>query len=122
MPINVLYLDDEPDLCNLFSEEFSSQDIQITTFTDPRRAIAHAKKTLPDIVSLDYRLPGMMGDIVAQEMGINSPMILITGDISVNTEYRFSTVIHKPFDASKIKKILQGCLQKKRVLDLSQDL
>lgn len=42
MTLRVLYLDDEPLLCGIFSEEFSTAEIHVSTFSDPKVAIAAA--------------------------------------------------------------------------------
>lgn len=116
MLIKVLYLDDEPDLCDLFSEEFSSETVQVVTFTSPQRAMEYVKKSPPDIAFLDYRLPGTSGDKVALTMALDGPVILITGDINVNTEYLFKEVLNKPVIKEKIKKIIDNVLIEKKFM------
>jgi DNA-binding NtrC family response regulator len=60
MPLKLLYLDDEPDLCESFSDEFSSDDILITTFTAPKDAVEAAKQLNRNFIFIDYRLPDTM--------------------------------------------------------------
>ena len=40
MQLEVVYIDDEVDVCEMFSEAFSSPKIHITTYMDPNQAIA----------------------------------------------------------------------------------
>ena len=32
MPFNVVYIDDEPDICQMFEDYFSSPDVRIRTY------------------------------------------------------------------------------------------
>lgn len=112
--INVLYLDDEIDLCEIFADEFSNENIRITTFTDPVEAIAAAKTNPPDIMFLDYRLVATNGDKVAQKMANLTPKFLVTGDISVKTDYPFVEILSKPYNANHIRQVLSSmAIQKK---------
>jgi DNA-binding NtrC family response regulator len=103
MAINVFVLDDEVDLCEIFDEFFSSEDVHIRTFTNPDEAIAACHKTTPDIFFIDYRLPNTTGDKVALAVDKNIPKILLTGDLSVNAEYKFDKIMSKPYQFSDIQ-------------------
>ena len=96
MQLRVLYLDDEPALCAIFFDEFSSEDIHVVTFTDPQKAIEAAIRNSHDIIFLDNRLPGINGDEVAKAMPPAVPKYLITGDSTVRTSYKFIEVL-QPF-------------------------
>src|SRR4051812_18643808 len=79
--LKVLYLDDEPDICDVFSELYSNEKVSVRTFTQPTMAIEFAKSNPPDIIFLDYRLPSTNGDLVALAMDSRIPKCLISGDI-----------------------------------------
>jgi CheY-like chemotaxis protein len=106
MLLNIVYLDDEPMLCEIFVDFFSAEDRIVRTFTDPNEAIASMRANPPDVLFIDYRLPGTTGDLVAQSLDPNIPKYLITGDITVNTTYQFKRVLPKPVDESVIGEIL----------------
>lgn len=114
MPLNVLYLDDEPALCEIFADEFSSKDIIVMTFTDPKEALVAALKTPPDVIFVDYRLPRTTGDLVAQAMSSKVPKYLVTGENSVNTIYEFTAVFTKPMDIKAVRSVLNTHLMVKR--------
>ena len=57
MRLKVFYLDDEPDLCEMFQENFETPDIEIKTFTDPNKFLGEMKTNLPHVVFLDYSFP-----------------------------------------------------------------
>ncbi len=106
MSLKIIYLDDEPDLCECFSDEFASEKIEVTTFTDPKRAIAAALESPPDLIFLDFRLPGTTGNAVALAMPKEIPKYLITGESEVNTTYKFEFVFGKPLEIEAIQKVI----------------
>lgn len=113
MKMRVVYLDDEPALVELFQEAFTTDNIQVDVFTDPETAIAAIKSNPPDLVCLDYRLPGTTGDIVAHRINKHLPKILITGDLTVNPESNFLKIFYKPYPPSEMRKFLDEFLKTK---------
>lgn len=113
MPLKVLYLDDEPDLCDIFTEEFTTPGIIITAFSDPKEAMASLNTNPPDLIFLDYRLPGTNGDKLALAMPPHIPKYLITGESTVETKYPFLAILGKPFDRSAIQEIMITLLKSK---------
>ncbi len=107
MPLKIFYIDDEIDLCENFSDLFSSSQNQISTFLDPEKAIEDAKKSPPHIIFIDYRLTTTTGDKVAQIFDPKIPKFLITGEISLTTIYQFDKIILKPFSEDEILQILK---------------
>lgn len=114
MKLKIIYVDDEQDLCDIFEELNQSDQLNIRTFVDPLIAIADALKVPPDLVFLDYRLPGMTGDQVALAMKVDAPIYLISGDLNVKTNFNFSRIIGKPVDNSDIQKIISDLLEFKK--------
>jgi len=108
--LKVYYIDDEPDLCSIFTDAFSAADITITTFTDPLKGIEETKKNPPDLIFLDYRLPFMNGDQVALKMDAAIPKFLISGDLTHSTVYKFQNIFSKPYDILEIQEVLRAAL------------
>ena len=113
MQLEVVYLDDEPDLCEFFSDEYDSEWIHVRTFTDPRQAIESVSAQPPDVIFIDYRLPGIRGDTVAQSISEKIPKYLVTGDIQVKTEYKFVEILSKLDFRARVHEILNGMVRKK---------
>lgn len=109
-PLKVFYLDDEPDLLEIFQENFSSAEIEIHTFSVPSKAIEAMEKEMPDLIFLDYRLPGTTGDEVALKINENIPKALITGEMDVNTKAKYAALFKKPFELDEIAIFLKGFL------------
>lgn len=110
MPINVYYLDDEKSLCNIFSEIFSSDQIKITTFSESGEAIESCKTNPPDLMFIDYRLPGATGDMVADNIDKSIPKILVTGELAFKSDYKFQHVITKPWNIPEVRELLNSYL------------
>ena len=103
MPINVVYIDDEEALCQVFKEYLDSNDIQISVFTDEEPAIEYCNKTKPDLIFIDYRLKKLTGVDVAKAINCTSHKILITGELNVTMDMCFDYKIEKPYRLSSIK-------------------
>jgi DNA-binding NtrC family response regulator len=113
MKIRAFYLDDEPDLCEIFSDQFSTKDIEIITRTDPQSAKVFLASDKVDVVFFDYRLPGTTGDKLAVDLQLQVPVYLITGEMQVKTQFEFHGIIQKPYDFQAIRTALNDVLSKK---------
>ena len=105
-PLKIVYIDDEIDLCEMFSDLFSSPETEIKTYIDPQVAINEISSNPPDLIFLDYRLPGITGDEVAKKLNNNIPKILITGDANIKTEYSFNKIYTKPYEFNDMREFL----------------
>jgi len=99
MPFKVFFIDDEPDICQVFREYFRRlPDIEIQTFTDPEDALRAVASGEPDLIFIDYRLPDTTGFDVAKRINGAVPLVLVTGELSVKRQSPFVKVFSKPFD------------------------
>lgn len=99
---NIVYLDDESDLTNIFDLLFQQTHHNVTVFNSEYDAIAFCKASPPDIFFVDYRLEQMTGDKVALQLEPTIKKILVTGDIKIECEFEFDAVIKKPFKLSEL--------------------
>lgn len=106
MGIKVYYIDDEPDLCEIFEDLFATKDIVIETFTDPLKLLETTLLSPPDIIFMDYRMPVMNGVELAKKMPIDLKKYLISGESSLSPDYPFHGILYKPFDIVFIKDLL----------------
>src|SRR4051794_8169045 len=95
-------------ICSFFKELVSEPGVEVVTFTDPGEAIESARQSPPDLAIIDYRLPGMDGDKVAQAMPPEIPKYLVTGDIQVVPEYPFEGIFLKPSYLADIRRVIQA--------------
>ncbi len=81
--LNVLYIDDEPDLldlCKVFLEE--KEEFAVDTAASPYQGLADLDKKRYDSVICDYQMPGMDGITLLKALrskGSSLPFILFTG-------------------------------------------
>ncbi len=113
MPLKIYFIDDEPDLLELFVDYFSSPQVEIFTFTDPEIAMAHIMKTAPDLLFLDYRLPNTTGDEIALSLDPSIPKILISGEIHVELKAKYEAIFNKPIPLKNVEDLIQKYLSLK---------
>ena len=113
MGLVVYYLDDEIDLLDVFSEIYSSDEIQITTFSHPDTAIQAIRSSPPDLLLLDNRLPGTTGDLIAQKLDTKIPKALISGDLTLEPKANFAKVFSKPFNSKEMTEFLNFYVKNK---------
>ena len=106
MEIKVYYVDDEPGICELFEELFSTDEVTVVTFTDPFLALEAILQSPPDILFTDYRMPGMNGVDLAKKTDPMLKKILISGENNVVTDFKFDAVLTKPMNTTLIREII----------------
>jgi len=106
MSLKIIYIDDEPGLCQAFIDNFESDVVVIMTFTDPQRGIDAVNADGADLVLLDYRLPNTNGDEIAAKIPAHIPIALISGDLSLEVGSRFLKAFGKPFDFGEMETFL----------------
>jgi CheY-like chemotaxis protein len=111
MPINVVYIDDEEALCQVFKEYLDSSDIHISVFTDEDPAIEYCNNANPDLIFIDYRLKKLTGVDVAKAIICPSHKVLITGELNVAMDMCFDYKIEKPYRLSHIKDYIMDKVQ-----------
>lgn len=110
----IFYIDDEVDLVDLFAETYASEDFEIHVFTEPQKLLQALEQTKPNLVLIDFRLPGMSGDRLAEEIdrklksSVPVPKVLITGDLRVAPSSLFMKVFSKPYDPKELQSFLDS--------------
>ena len=117
MKLKAIYIDDEPELLEMFSELFSNEHIEIKTFSDTEKGLAAIAHENPHLVILDYRLKDTTGDKLAQKISSKIPKILISGDLSIHQDPHFIKIFRKPIEMSEMTEFLE--LQFKKLITLT---
>ena len=108
MALKIYYVDDEPELCELFEDLFSEQDVVIKSFPDPLMALEEINQNPPDVLFMDYRMPGLSGVELAQKTSLEIRKYLISGENNLRTEYPFERILAKPLDTLLIREIIKS--------------
>ncbi len=111
MTKTVYYLDDEVELCDVFSSFLNSQKISVKTFTNANEAIDYCNKFPPDLFLIDYRLTDTTGNIVANKISKDIRKILITGDLSVPEQDGFDEIICKPYSLTNMRTLIMKYIE-----------
>ncbi len=61
MAANILLVEDEPGIQELLKFNLAQAGHQVTAAGDAEHALKFLKSTLPDVILLDWMLPGMSG-------------------------------------------------------------
>ncbi len=83
---NILIVDDDDDLTNLFQTFLEYDGYKVDAFTDPIDALYSFRKNVYDLVLLDLETPKMNGIILSQKLKNIDPTLLFCF-ITTNIEF-----------------------------------
>lgn len=115
MPLKVAYIDDESGMCQIFMDNFASSQIDVMVYTDPGRFLAEACGLQLDLIILDFRFPNITGDQIAKALNTKVPIVLVSGDLSVNLQEGYLRTFTKPFDFDEMQDFLDSFVTKSGV-------
>lgn len=107
--INVIYIDDEPMLCDIFTRLFNGNGVLLKAFSDHKLALEEISRSEPDLMFIDYRLDGITGEQVANMINPIIPKVLITGELDIQCSYPFFKILPKPTMPEEIQAVIQSC-------------
>jgi len=124
MSHKILIVDDEPFAMNILGQELSDRGYAIETAKDGQGALRKVESSRPDLILLDYMMPGMTGLDVLKELrkrGNHIPVVIMTayGSIDRAVEaikegaYDFVTM---PFEPDHINLVVQKALERERLI------
>ena len=118
---HVMYVDDDEALVFLVDRALTRRGFRVSTFTDPRQAVAtlRAHPRDFDLLVTDYNMPGYSGIDLLREARIirpDLPVALASGYVTADIEQSAltegaSALIHKPNDVDEMCETLQRLLQ-----------
>jgi CheY-like chemotaxis protein len=114
-PINVLFVDDDPQLRSLLLDMLSINGFHGNACSDAYSALAMLKRQQFDVLITDLGMPGMSGLELAEVVHTDypqMPIVLITG---LKTEFNkneasakgIRAVLYKPFNLHEVKALIQ---------------
>jgi DNA-binding response OmpR family regulator len=115
----LLVVDDEIDIVEITKRFFTKRGFETFSAGDGHEAMRIIQEKNPDLVLLDYNLPGLSGrDIlkkVREELKLSTKVIVVTGfEVeTVRNEIKDLGVydcVHKPLDLSKLEAIVQAAM------------
>jgi DNA-binding response OmpR family regulator len=87
MTAHILIVEDEINLARLVELELQLEGYEVTVANDGLTGLTKARETLPDLLILDWMMPGMTGVEICRRLratGIKAPVILLTAKEDVS--------------------------------------
>ena len=107
----VLIVEDDPDLSSVLEAYFSYKRYRVETVRDGHKALSAIWDTRPDILFLDWRLPGKTGAEILRAVradGIDAPAIMVSVHSEDELKQKIGdpgadAYVTKPFDLEELQ-------------------
>ena len=115
-PKSVLVIDDDPDVRGFIVEALEEQGYTVREAADGREGIAEAARETPDLIVLDFIMPGLSGAEVARQLRERSPglpILFVSGyseTEAVKSTAPDAPLLAKPFRAEALQKAVRAAL------------
>jgi two-component system phosphate regulon response regulator PhoB len=131
MPLNILVVEDEPAIQELIAVNLEGAGHHVLRAADSEQALALIRETLPDLVLLDWMLPGQSGLGIARHLRNNArtrsiPIIMLTAksaeqDKVGGLEAGADDYITKPFSPRELLARIKA-LMRRRAPQMTDDV
>ena len=130
--VSILLVEDEPAILNLLEVTLEAKGFQIRKALDVETARNHIQKALPDLIVLDWMLPGESGVQFARQLRADArtkalPIIMLTakadeGDKIQGLEAGADDYVTKPFSPRELIARINALLRRRAPAQSDQDL
>ena len=93
---NILIVDDDEDLTNLYETFLKFVGYKVDAFTDPFDALSSYRKDIYDLILLDLKMPKMNGVELSQELQNIDPNLFYRFITAASKEYIENLMINNP--------------------------
>jgi nitrogen-specific signal transduction histidine kinase len=113
---SVVVIDDDPDVRGFIVETLEEQGYQVREASDGREGLALLERSRPDLVILDFIMPGLSGAEVAGRILADTPdqsILFVSGyseTEAVKQAAPEAMLLTKPFRADALHKAVRGAL------------
>ncbi|HJP69085.1 MAG TPA: PAS domain S-box protein [Sphingomicrobium sp.] len=115
-PVSVLVIDDDPDVRGFIVNSLEEQGYRVREASDGREGLAAMERETPDLVVLDFIMPGLSGADVARQIRskrADQPILFVSGYSETEAVKRTAPdapLLAKPFRAEALQKAVRGAL------------
>jgi PAS domain S-box-containing protein len=115
-PVSVLVIDDDPDVRGFIAATLEDRGYRVRQASDGREGLSKLERETPDLVVLDFIMPGMSGAEVANQIRDKRPhqsILFISGYSETEAVKRIAPdapLLAKPFRADALEKAVRGAL------------
>jgi two-component system response regulator MtrA len=123
-PAKVLVIEDDRDIRNLLSDALTEAGFDVSTVRDGSAGLAAARASRPDLVLLDWMMPGTSGLEVCRALRADyrmdaAPIVMLTArDREADVEWGYQAgaddYIVKPFSPRELRRRLIAVLARER--------
>jgi DNA-binding response OmpR family regulator len=113
---SVLVIDDDPDVRGFIVAALEEQGYRVRQASDGEQGLAEVERERPDLVVLDFIMPGLSGADVASrilEMEPEQPILFVSGYSETEAVKRVTPnapLLTKPFRADALDQAVRGAL------------
>jgi DNA-binding NtrC family response regulator len=120
----ILIVDDDADLLEILKDSFEPEGYIVRTAGDGESALKMIEHDPPDVVVLDFRMPGLNGLEVLKRIKRGNPVlpvIMITAygqelNVSVLTKEGIHTLLTKPLDPNRLRMCVEKALEERNLI------
>jgi CheY-like chemotaxis protein len=115
-PLSILVIDDDPDVRGFIVETLEEQGYSVRSASDGRQGLAELERERPDLVILDFIMPGMSGAEVASRILADDPkqpILFVSGyseTDAVKSTAPDAPLLAKPFRADALDKAVRAAI------------
>jgi CheY-like chemotaxis protein len=115
-PASVLVIDDDPDVRQFIAATLEDQGYHVRQASDGREGLNAAARDKPDLVIIDFIMPGLSGAEVANRLLArrpDQPILFVSGYSETEAVRRVAPeapLLAKPFRADALDKAVRGAL------------
>ena len=115
-PLSVLVIDDDPDVRGFIVNSLEEQGYRVREASDGREGLAAIERETPDLVVLDFIMPGLSGAEVARKIRAKrseQPILFVSGYSETEAVKRTAPdapLLAKPFRADALHKAVRRAL------------
>jgi CheY-like chemotaxis protein len=115
-PLSVLVIDDDPDVRDFIAATLEEQGYSVSHASDGRDGIKLFEQVQPDLVIVDFIMPGLSGADVARKIRekiADQPILFVSGYSETDAVKRTAPdapLLTKPFRAEALHKAVRGAL------------
>jgi nitrogen-specific signal transduction histidine kinase len=115
-PVSVLVIDDDPDVRAFIAAALEEQGYRVRQASDGREGLAALEREVPDLVVLDFIMPGLSGADVARRIldkHPSQPILFVSGYSETEAVKRTAPdaqLLAKPFRAEVLQRAVRRAL------------
>ena len=115
-PLSVLVIDDDPDVRGFIVTSLEEQGYRVREASDGSEGLAAIERETPDLVVVDFIMPGLSGADVARQIRTKrptQPILFVSGYSETEAVKRTAPdapLLAKPFRAEALHKAVRGAL------------